>query len=183
MPCWIPIDDLRDYLNGMPGSSLTTTDVAQRLRAFCEDDPYLVYPDEDLQASCLAIYERERADGTELPAIIGLLQEHVECEEQRMRSERETAWRNRAEEERRALEERFLSGADCKWTQVQRSKELYCRINGRTYRLSPTAEKMWNLHRIKSVEDGEGTLLGTYRYRRDVTKVLSEIAYRPEPRW
>jgi hypothetical protein len=30
--CWIPVVDLRDYLNGMPGPPLTVTDVAQRLR-------------------------------------------------------------------------------------------------------------------------------------------------------
>jgi hypothetical protein len=31
LPCWIPIEDLRDFLNRMPGPALTTTDVAQRL--------------------------------------------------------------------------------------------------------------------------------------------------------
>jgi hypothetical protein len=36
--CWLPIDDLREYLNGMPGPSLTRMDVAQRLRAFQEDE-------------------------------------------------------------------------------------------------------------------------------------------------
>lgn len=36
---WIPIEDLREFLNRMPGPQLTKTDVAQRLRAF-EDEPY-----------------------------------------------------------------------------------------------------------------------------------------------
>jgi len=29
--CWIPVEDMRDFLNRMPGPPLTTTDVAQRL--------------------------------------------------------------------------------------------------------------------------------------------------------
>jgi hypothetical protein len=180
--CWIPIEDMRDYLNQMPGPALTTTDVVQRLRAFHEED-YASYPNEDLQPSCVVLYEEEKAQGTELPAIIGTLQEHVEREEQRLRSEREANWQKRAEEDRVALEQRFLSGADCKWTRIQKSKELYCRINGRSYRLSLTADKMWNLYRIASVEDRDGALIGKYRYRGDVTKALAQIAYQPEPKW
>ena len=74
--CWIPIEDLHEYLNGMPGPKLTTTDVAQRLRALWEED-YASYPNDALQESCLALYEKEMAAGTELPAVIGALQEHV----------------------------------------------------------------------------------------------------------
>ena len=180
--CWVPVDDLRDYLNTMPGPSLTTTDVTQRLRAFHEE-PYELYPNEELRPGCLTLYEAEKTLGTEMPAIIGALQEHVEREEERLRQEREENWRKRAEEERVALEQRFLSGADCKWTPIRRSKELYCRINGRTYRLSPTADKMWNLHRITSIDDAAGGLVGKYQRRGDVTKVLAQLAYQPEPRW
>lgn len=35
--CWIPTDDLMAFLNRLPGPALTHTDVAQRLRAFCEE--------------------------------------------------------------------------------------------------------------------------------------------------
>jgi len=40
---WIPIEDLLDYLNGMPGPALTATDVIQRLRAIHEEphSPFL----------------------------------------------------------------------------------------------------------------------------------------------
>jgi hypothetical protein len=34
LPCWIPVEDLRDFLNDTPGPRLTTTDVAQRLKSF-----------------------------------------------------------------------------------------------------------------------------------------------------
>jgi hypothetical protein len=37
--CWIPVEALQEFLNGMPGPALTKTDVAQRLRAF-EDEGY-----------------------------------------------------------------------------------------------------------------------------------------------
>lgn len=36
--CWIPIEDMRDFLNRMPGPPLTITDVAQRLKAFEEEE-------------------------------------------------------------------------------------------------------------------------------------------------
>ena len=71
--CWIPTEDLRVFLNRLPGPALTHTDVVQRLRAFWEE-PWAEYPDEELKAGCLALYEREKAFGTELPAIIGALQ-------------------------------------------------------------------------------------------------------------
>jgi hypothetical protein len=35
----------------------------------------------------------------------------------------------------------FLSGADCKWTQIGSSTNSYCRVNGRTYRLSRAVDK------------------------------------------
>jgi hypothetical protein len=115
--CWIPIEDLRIFLNSLPGPSLTTTDVAQRLRAIHEE-PYSSYPDEHLRAGCLDLYRREVAEGSELPAVIGALQEFVEQESERRREEKEAAYRERQKEEREALERRFLAGADCKWTPV-----------------------------------------------------------------
>ena len=176
---WIPVEDLTEFLNMMAGPRLTTTDVEQRLRAFHEES-YASCPNEELQAGCLAIYTAEKAEGTDMPAIVGLLQEHVEREEERLRVEHDQRWRKRAEDDRIALEQRFLSGADCKWTPLKKSKELYCRINGRTYQLSPTTDKMWTLRRIASVDDEDGLLIGKYRYRRDVTKVLAEVAYKEE---
>jgi len=176
---WIPIEDLREFLNRMPGPQLTRADVEQRLRAFYEE-PYMSYPDEELRAGCLELYAKERDAGTEMPAIIGALQAHVEREEARLRFEFQGRYRRQQEDARLALEQRFLSGADCKWTPLQGSKELFCRVNGRSYRLSPTADKKWKLHRISSPV-AKGILIGTYGYRRDATKSLDQIAYRPEP--
>ena len=63
---------------------------------------------------------------------------------------------------------------------LQAFPALFCRINGRSYRLSSASDKRWDLHRIASVED-KGVSVGRYAQRRDVTKALAEIAYRPEP--
>lgn len=178
---WAPVEDLRNFLNAMPGPSLTLTDVQQRLRAFHEE-PYEPYPNEDVREGCLALYEREKAAGTELPAIIGALQEYVEAEEERFRREHEERWKRHREEERIALERRFLAGADCKWTPVNKSKALFTRKNGRAYRLEPTKDKRLSLYRIDDAED-PGKLIGTYGTRGDANKALVKLAYEPEPRW
>lgn len=172
--CWIPIEDLRQFLNSMPGPKLTLTDVEQRLRAVNEE-PYSTYPDKYLQEGCLEIYKREVSNGTELPAIIGALREYVEQESERRRHEREAAYREAQKEEREALERRFLAGADCKWTPVSGSKALYTRKNGRAYRLVPTKDKRWELFRIQEVED-PGKRIGIYGGRGDVNQVLVKLA-------
>jgi hypothetical protein len=179
---WVPVEDLRNFLNSMPGPKLTTTDVAQRLRAFEDED--LVYPKDELKPGCLALYAREKTEGTELPAILGALQEFVELEEERLRVEREADFQRRREQEQTAREQRLLSGADCKWTQNRKSSLWYCRANARTHRLSPTPDKMWRLHRVHSVNDDEkGAEIGKYRRRGDATKVVAQIAYQPELLW
>jgi hypothetical protein len=180
--CWIPIDDLREFLNELKGPVLTTTDVAQRLRAF-EDGYHFSYPNEELQPGCLAIYQRERADGTELPAIIGLLRDHVEREEERLRTEQREQYERRCQDDRIAREERLLSGADCKWTQLAKSPDWHCRINGRLYRLSPTKDKMWDLSRVNAVDGPGGPLIGKYQRRGDASKIANQMAYRPDQTW
>ncbi|MEZ0000953.1 hypothetical protein [Sinorhizobium fredii] len=181
--CWIPIETLRDYLNRLPGPSLTLTDVAQRLRAF-QEEPYAYSPNDDLKNGCLALFAKEKAEGTELPAIIGLLSEHVECEEERLRVEREEKYKRMRQLEREAAEQRLMSGADCKWTQLGRAPQWYCRTNGRTYRLTPTSDKRWDLHRVNAPSAEEnGHHIGRYRGRGDATKIVAQIAYQAEPRF
>jgi hypothetical protein len=180
-PCWIPTDDLVAFLNLLPGPPLTSTDVVQRLRVFYEE-PYSHYPNEDLKTGCLALYEAEKAKGTELPAIIGALQEHVELEEERLRREQQETYRRNQEDERIRLEQRFLAGADCGWTQIDKSQDFYCRRNGRAFRVERAKDKRWNLYRVSTHEDA-GVLLGTYQGRREASKTLEKIAYEPEPQW
>lgn len=179
--CWVPHDELARLLNSMPGPQLTLTDVAQRLRVIHEE-PYSSYPDEALQEGCLAVFEDEKGQGTELPAIIGALQQFVEAETERRRAASDAAYRHRRLQERQALEDRFLAGADCAWTPVAGSKDMFTRKNGRAYRLSATKDKRWQLSRITSVTD-PGAHIGVYGTRGDVAKALAKLAYEPEPRW
>jgi hypothetical protein len=55
--CRIPAEDLLIFLNRLPGPALKHTDVVQRLRA----EPWAVYPNEELKAGCLVLYENEKA--------------------------------------------------------------------------------------------------------------------------
>jgi len=180
--CWIPVDDLRDHLNNMDGPPLTSTDVEQRLRAFREE-PYSHYPNEELHEGCETLYRREKLAGTELPAIIGAMEEFIYLEEQRLREEWEVQRQVRIRDEKAALEQRFLSGADCKWMPIKDSKELYCRMNGRIYRLLCTKDKRFELCRVQSIDEAKGTMVGIYLTRGDASKALKQVAYQPEPRW
>ncbi|WP_454718833.1 hypothetical protein [Caulobacter segnis] len=177
---WTPTEDLQAFLNDLPGPRLTHTDVAQRLRAI-QEEPYTRYPDAELREDCLALYAREKADGTELPAIIGALREFVETESERRRQTALADFRRQQDEARQALEQRFLAGADCKWAKVGTTRDLYCRVNGRAYRLSPTPQKRWALFRIQAVDDS-GVRIGIYGTRGDANKALAAMAYEPEPR-
>jgi hypothetical protein len=177
-PCWLPVEDLHEFLNALPGPSLTKTDVEQRLRAIWEE-PYTTYPNDDLKDGCLALYNREKAQGTEMRAIIGALQEHIEREEERLRREQDERYQRLKEEERIKLEQRFQSGADCGWTRIEKSEAFYCRHNGRAFRIVLGKDKRWTLYRINEMEDG-GELLGTYQGRGDANKALKKIAYAPE---
>jgi hypothetical protein len=126
------------------------------------------------------LYQSEKVDGTEMRAIIGTLQEHIEREEDRLRHEHEQSYRRRREEERVKLEQRFLSSADCGWTQIDKSKAFYCRRNGRAFRIAQDKDKRRILYRVKEIDD-KGELLGTYQGRGDANKALKKIAYAPEP--
>jgi hypothetical protein len=77
--------------------------------------------EKELQADYLAIYEKEKSEGTDLPAILGLVNDY--CFEQwgRPHAEQQERRQRLRDEERLACEQRLLSGADCKWTQLQRS--------------------------------------------------------------
>jgi hypothetical protein len=177
VPCWIPIEDLLAFLNSLPGPPLTRTDAEQRLREFREE-PYSTYPNEAFKEGCLALYNAEKEQGTEMRAIIGALEEHIEAEEDRFRQERDEEHRRFREKERLRLQQFFLSGADCAWTPIDNSEAVYCRKNGRAFRLQPVKNKLWKftLFGIKKPDD-EGVQLGTYQYRGEATKAVKQLAY------
>jgi hypothetical protein len=177
-PCWIPVEDLHDFLSSLPGPALTLTDVAQRLRAFWEE-PWGSYPNENLRAGCRGLYDREKAQGTEMPAIIGAFEEYIEQEEARLAQKRDEDYRKFRDEEKARLRQRFTSGADCGWVQFDDSRQLFCRRNGRLFRIAQGKDKRWKLFRVSSVED-DGTQLGSYQGRREANRALEQIAYGPD---
>lgn len=77
------------------------------------------------------------------------------------------------------MTQRFLSGADCGWTSIEASEDLYRRRNGRTFRIVRAKDKRWKLFRVVMVGDS-GILLGTYLGRGDANKALLQIAYQPD---
>lgn len=181
-PTFIPVGDLRDCLNALPGAQLTMTDVAQRLKAI-QEDGYGLYPTPALEATCREIFVRERELGTELIAIIFLLEEIVETKREELRLAHEKQWRESQLAERAMMQQRLLSGADCKWTSLDASDVLFCRVNGRLFQLRKDLDKRWRLCRVQSVDETSPSVIGVYSGRREATKVVQGVAYQPEPRW
>ena len=179
---WIPIEDLRQYLNSVPGARLTQTDVEQRLRAI-QEEGYDLYPDSRMKEACLARYELERNAGTEMSAIIRALSEFTELEAERLRVAQEQSWRESRAKEQEALRQRLLSGLDCKWTALEGSSEVFCRMNGRLFRLTKGKDQRWTLSRVQAPQHSGGDVLGVYATRGEASKVVAKIAYQPESRW
>ena len=177
-PCWIPAPTLVAALNGLPGPRLTATDVTSRLEVLQEE--LGEWPRDHLRAGCESILEEETAAGTELMAIVYRIRSYIELEEARLHEERDRAYRERTAGERAALEARFLAGADCKWTPVAGSKALYCRVNGRVYRLVRAVDGKQELERIATHDSETGILVGRYSRRGDATAAVREVAYRTD---
>ncbi|MBW0159638.1 hypothetical protein [Sedimentimonas flavescens] len=183
LDCWIPADDMLEFLNSLPGPKLTPTDLAQHMRHLIEVES-IAQPEEALRDECRAIYEEEKTAGTELPAIIGRISEYVVSQFERLRLERRDAEIRRIEEERLKQEQKLLSHSDCPWTQIRGSKCVYMRKNGRLFRLSPNADKTFTMHRVEGVDDGEpGEPIGRYRTRGDASKIVAKVAFEPDRRW
>jgi hypothetical protein len=149
--CRVPVKVLHAALSELPGPPLTPSDVTGRLLALWEEE--LDRPDDTLRMECEALYAAQKAAGTELAAILELMNDCMGEEiGGRMRQEWEARDRRRAEMTA-AAEQAFLSGADCKWTQIGSGADLYCRVNGRMYRLSRAADKKLEVWRVQAVED------------------------------
>lgn len=175
IPCWIPIEDLTAFLNEIEGPILTTTDVQSRMDMMCEDR-FETYPSPSKKDFCLAIYNEEKARGTELAAIVQRITDRCAEEEMREYDERRDRRKRELAEAAAELEARFLSGADCKWTPVKGHEGLYCRVNGRAFRLNKDADKKHLLHGIAQTGDA-GALIGRYASREDATRAVQAVAY------
>lgn len=184
---WVPLDDLLNALNMLPGEKLTMTDVEQRLYALRNEySGYSRGPDEAIKEASFAAYAEEKAKGTEFIAILGWLEEWTWGAEERLRRQRAEENRERVAQEKRRAEARLRSGADCPWTVVAGVVDSHCRKNGRLFRLkaleksgSPLAPKFEVLE-VKTLEDKRGVPVGRYRTRGEASKAVLEVAYKPE---
>ena len=184
---WVPLGDLREALNKLPGERLTPTDVEQRIQALRhEHGGYMRGPGEELKEGSFAAYAEEKAKGTEFIAILGYLEEWTWGAEERLRQKQDAERRQRIEQDKRNAEARLRSGADCPWTAVSDLAGVYCQKNARLFRLkaldrgeSPLAPKFEALE-VKSFEDKRGVSIGRYRTRSDASKAVLEVAYKPE---
>ncbi|WP_075632293.1 hypothetical protein [Novacetimonas hansenii] len=184
---WIPLDDLREALNVLPGENLTATDVEQRLNAVrSELGGYTRGPDETLKEEAFTAYATEKAKGTEFIALLGWMEDWMWGAEEILRRKQTEERQRRIAQERRQAEARLRSGADSPWTGASGFPDLYCRKNARLFRLkglnkdtSPLAAK-FEVFEVKSFEDKRGVLIGRYRTRSDASKAVLEVAYNPE---
>lgn len=87
----------------------------------------------------------------------------------------QTRRREIAENKQRA-EALFHSGADCKWTALKNQDGIYCRLNGRIFRLIKADDRKFHMVRLKALTD-PGALVGRYNSRGDATAALQTIAY------
>ena len=182
---WVPLDDLREALNKLPGEKLTPVDVEQRVNTLRYSD-YSRGPDNDLKEESFAAFAGEKANGTEFIAILGWLEHWTWGAETILQRKRDEERRKRVENEKQSAEARLRSGADCPWTALAGSADLHCRKNARLFRLkelakggSPVAPKFEMLE-VKSFEDKRGVAIGRYRTRSDASKAVLEVAYKPE---
>ncbi len=70
---WVPLEDLREALNMLPGEALTATDVEQRIIALRQEAGGFGHgPDDTLKEESFKAYGEERTKGTEFIAALGL---------------------------------------------------------------------------------------------------------------
>jgi hypothetical protein len=181
---WIPLDDLHEALNALPGSALTKVDVEQRIRDFREKQ-YGSYPKGEIKAEALAAFAEEKARGTEFIAVLGYMEEWYWGAEERLHQKREKDRREQVAQEKKVAEARLRNGADCPWTAATGITDLHCCKNGRLYRLralQPTNkfEPAFEVLRVDYLDAKRGRQVGRYRTRSDASKAVANVAWQED---
>ena len=182
---WIPMVDLREALNVLPGPQLTEVDVEQRIRDFREQRYGNGYPKEEAEAEALAVFAAEKAKGTEFMALLGYMEEWYWGAEERLRQKAEKERRERIAEEKRFAETRLRNGADCSWTSATGVADLHCCKNGRLYRLRALQttgkfEPAFEVLRVDHLDAKRGRPVGRYRTRGEASKAVANVAYQED---
>lgn len=182
---WIPMEDLREALNALPGPELTKVDVEQRIRELREKPYSGSYPRKEVEAEALAVFAEEKARGTEFVAILGYMEEWYWGAEERLRQKAEKERRERIAEDKRHAEARLRNGADCPWTAATGISDLHCCKNGQLYRLRPLQttskhEPAFEVLRVDYLEAKRGRPVGRYRTRGEATTAVAKVAYQED---
>lgn len=178
---WVPVEDLRAYLNDMPGPELTAMDVEERLNTLRDGDR-----PEEARETCERIYAEEKAKGTELPAVLRFLAGYVISHDLGTYDRVRRAEREAREAAHKAKQDRFHSGVDCGWTMFgelyahPKPPDRFCRVNGRMYRHAKVEHGHFRLYRIATFEDRPGVPVGTYSDKKAIDAALETIAYAPD---
>lgn len=178
---WVPMEDLRESLNALPGPTLTKIDVEQRIRDLREQR-YRSYPTAELESEAYAVFAEEKARGTEFIAILGYLEEWHWGNEERLRRKAEQERREQIARDKQIAETRLRNGADCPWTAATEITDLHCRKNGRLYRLRSLQnvgkhEPAFEVLRVDYLSAKRGRSVGRYRTRGDATKAVENVAW------
>lgn len=181
----IPMEDLREALNAMPGPELTKVDVEQRIRDIREAPYGSGYPPDSLAAESFAVFAEEKAKGTEFIALLGYMEDWSYGATERLRLKAEKERREHIEEDKRNAETRLRNGVDCPWTTAADIPDLHCRKNGRLYRLhalKPTSkfEPAFEVLRVDNLDAKRGRIVGRYRTRGEATKAVANVAYQED---
>lgn len=179
---WVPLDDLQEALNTLPGPKLTTVDVEQRIREIREKPYGSSYPNQELEAEALAVFASEKVKGTEFIAILGHLEEWQLGAEEHLRHKRDREHRERVAQAKQLAETRLRNGADCPWTAAVGLTDLHCCKNGRLYRLralqvSSKYEPAFEVLRVDYLDAKRGRAVGRYRTRGEASAAVSKVAY------
>jgi hypothetical protein len=179
---WVPMEDLREALNALPGPKLTKVDVEQRIRDIREMPYSSGYPKAELEAESYAVFAAEKERGTEFIAILGYLEDWHLGSQERLRQKAEKERRERIAQERQIAETRLRNGADCPWTPATDVIDLHSRKNGRLYRLRSLQnvgkqQPAFEVLRVDSIDSKRGRLVGRYRTRGDATKAVESVAW------
>lgn len=182
---WIPMEDLREALNALPGPQLTEVDVEQRIREFREKPYSGSYPRSEVEAEAFAVFSAEKARGTEFIAILGYMEDWYWGAQERLRQKAEKERRERIAEDKRRAEARLRNGADCPWTAAEGIPDLHCCKNGRLYRLHPLKpagkyEPAFEVLRIDYLDAKRGRSVGRYRTRSEASTAVAKVAYQED---
>jgi hypothetical protein len=181
---WIPLDDLLDQLNDLPGAPLTKGDLLARMKNMSPEYDFPTHfrqGDPEHQAACLHVYYREKQEGTEFSAIFEVIYDEVVGPAEWLeRDERNAKWAAN-------LLQTVRSGRDLNFTPTigweGDSPGRYSRYKGQLFRLQNIGLKQQALFRVNDVgEVGVPTEPHIFSKATEARDAIRRFAVKPPPK-